>query len=262
MSVAGDPIRRRIAAGGVALGLIVRTVRSGEIAAIARASDHDFLFIDTQHAIFGREAVAEIITAARGAGLAPLVRIRGSEDPDASLFLDAGAAGLIVPDVSTAEQARRIASRCRFAPRGRRSLPGPLAHNASQPLSTREAMELVDSKTLLVCMIETLEGLADVEAIAAVDGVDVLHVGAVDLLLALGRPDAQGCPEILEAIARVAEAARRHGKVLGIGGDRDPQRRQDYVRQGARFMTTDIDTALLLKGATSAVAVMRETLRP
>jgi 2-keto-3-deoxy-L-rhamnonate aldolase RhmA len=257
-----NPIKKRISEGGVALGLIVRVIKSGEISTIAAASDHDFVFVDTQHAIFNRESVAEIITAVRGLGLAALVRIRRFDDQNAALYLDAGASGLIVPDVNSADEARYVVERCRFAPLGHRSLPGPLVQFNYRPVPSRNAMDQVDAETLIVCMIETREGLKNVDAIAAVDGVDVIHVGAVDLLLSLGKPDKHGCPEILEAIRQIANAANRHGKILGIGGDRDIKRRADYVRQGARFMTTDIDSNLILKAATATVSEMRETLNP
>ena len=83
--------------GGVALGLIVRSVRLPEIAGIAAASDHDFLVIDTQTAVLDRQNVAGILAAARHAGIAGGLRARGHDDPDAVLWLDAGASGFIVP---------------------------------------------------------------------------------------------------------------------------------------------------------------------
>lgn len=262
MTASGGPVRTRIAAGGVALGLIVRAVRSPEIALIARASDHDFLFIDTQHAAFNRDAVAGICIAARGAGVAPLVRLRSHADPDAALWLDAGAAGLIVPDVNTAEEARAIVRRCRFPPRGQRSLPGPLVQDDFLPSAPAEAMRKADEETLLVAMIETPAGVANAADIAAVDGIDVLHVGSVDLLLSLGRPGQFGCPEILEAIEAVAMAAERCGKILGIGGERDPERRARLIERGARFMTTDLDVAILVEATTAKVAAIRNMKAP
>jgi 2-keto-3-deoxy-L-rhamnonate aldolase RhmA len=86
----------------------------------------------------------------------------------------------------------------------------------------------------------------------------VLHVGCVDLLVALGRPGQHGCPEILQAIETVATAAEGHGKVLGIGGERDPERRAKLIRRGARFMTTDLDVNLLLEATTARVTAIRK----
>jgi staphyloferrin B biosynthesis citrate synthase len=256
--VVANPIRRRIQEDEVAVGLIVRLVRSGEIARVARATGHDFLFIDTQHATFSRESVSEIISVAVGCGVAPLVRIRRYDDSDASVYLDAGGAGVIIPNVHTAEQARRAVEACRFPPVGRRSLPGPPVPPELRDLSQTEAMRQVNAETLIVCMIESLEGLNNVDEIAATDGVDVLYVGCVDLLLALGKPGEYGCPEVLEAIDHVARAARTHGRILGIGGDRDPSRRTRYIREGARFLSTGTDVAMLSAEAEKRVSSIRD----
>lgn len=253
---ASNSAKARMQADEVALGLIVRTVRTAEIARIARASGHDFLFLDTQHALFSPQTVERILEAASAIGLAALVRVRGCDDPDLSRFLDAGASGVIVPDVSTAEEAGRAVRAARFAPRGRRSLPGPLARTQGQ--SVEAAMVAMDDAILLVCMIETREGVANAEAIAAVDGVDVLHVGCVDLLHDMGKSGAFGDPEIMAAMTRVIAAARRQGRWAGLGGDRDPKRQTLFIRQGVRFMTTQIDGALLAAEAARVVAGIRE----
>lgn len=262
MTPEANPVRARIAQGGVALGLIVRIVRSAEIVTVAKASGHDFLFLDTQHAAFDRETVAALVLAARMAGIAALVRLRSPADADAALYLDAGAAGVIVPDVNTADEARDIVRRCRFAPRGARSLPGPLVQDGYRPSAPAEAMRRADAETLIVAMIENAEGVANAGSIAAVDGIDVLHVGCVDLLLSLGRPGEMGCPEMSAAIDAIAAAAQAHGRILGIGGDRDPVRRAGYIRQGARFMTTDLDVTVLLETMTARVAALRAMETP
>ena len=121
-----NPAKRRMQADELALGLIVRVARSVEIARIAAATGHDFLFIDAQHAAFSPETVGQIAQAAHGSGVAPIVRVRGCDDPNLPLYLDVGATGIIVPDVNSAEEARRAARAAKFAPIGRRSLPGPM----------------------------------------------------------------------------------------------------------------------------------------
>ena len=80
-------------------------------------------------------------------------------------------------------------------------------------------------------MIETPEGLENVDAIAAVDGVDVIHVGSNDLLTAMGKPGTYGSPEHLAALDRVFAAPKKHGKVAGVGGDRNVQRQMDSITQ-------------------------------
>ena len=94
-----------------------------------------------------------------------------------------------------------------------------------------QAVPALNDATLVICMIETVEGLANVDAIAAVDGVDVLHVGCNDLLTAMGLPGKFGCPEIMAAMDRVIAAAKKHSKFAGLGGDRDLDRQRDWSRR-------------------------------
>src|SRR5437899_1247360 len=119
-----NPVKARMAAGDVALGMIVRLARSGDIARIAKTTGHDFIFIDRQHALFSLETVGHIAQAALGCGVAPLVRVRSCDDPDTSLLLDNGATGIVFPDVNSAADARRAVAACKFPPIGKRSVAG------------------------------------------------------------------------------------------------------------------------------------------
>jgi 2-keto-3-deoxy-L-rhamnonate aldolase RhmA len=254
-----NPAKDRMLADKLALGLIVRVARSPDVARIARATGHDFIFIDGQHGIFSAETVGELIVAAHASGVAPIVRVRNCDDPNIGLWLDAGATGIIVPDVEDADEARRAARAAKFAPIGRRSLPGPLSLFDFKPIPGEEATRRVNEATLLICMVETRRGVANCEEIAAVEGVDVLHVGGVDLRGDLGV--AEGSPEVVAAIEHVIASARKHGKFAGVGGDRDPTRLAGFIEHGARFFTSQVDVALLMSAGAEAAGKLR-SLRP
>src|ERR1700675_1998755 len=117
-----NPVKARMQAGEVALGMIVRLARSGDIARIAKTTWHDFIFIDRQPSLFSLETIRHIAQAALGCGVAPLVRVRSCDDPDTSVILDNGATGIVFPDVSSAADAQRAVNACKFAPIGRRSV--------------------------------------------------------------------------------------------------------------------------------------------
>jgi len=121
-------VKARLRGGDVALGINVRLARSPDIARIAKASGHDFIFIDTQHSIFNLESIQQIAHTALALGISPLVRVKGIDDPDVSLLLDNGVTGIVYPDISTAEQARRAVEVCRFAPLGKRGVAGGYPH--------------------------------------------------------------------------------------------------------------------------------------
>lgn len=241
-----NPALERMRRGEVALGMVVRLGRTGDIARIAAATGHDFVFIDMQHAAFTVGKAAEIAQAARGCGVTALARVRSADDPNIALLLDCGVMGVVVPGVGTVAVARTAIAAARFAPIGRRSLSTPHTTLGFLAAPHDESMRAMNVATLVGCMIETVEGVANVEAIAALDGIDVLHLGCTDLMADMGRPGDLDHPELAKAIDRVISAARSNGKFAGVGGVRDIGRLRALITAGAQFVTVHSDVALVI----------------
>ena len=146
-AVAENPLKTMMRAGRVALGMNVRLARSGDIARIAKSSGHDFIFIDIQHSLFNLETIGHIAQAALGCGIAPLVRVRSCDDPDTSLLLDNGVTGIVFPDISTADEARRAVSRARFPPVGKRSVAGGYRNLARQTEYIRRGARFITTNS-------------------------------------------------------------------------------------------------------------------
>jgi staphyloferrin B biosynthesis citrate synthase len=255
-----NPVKVRMQTGGAALGMPVRLGRSGDVARIAKSTGHDFLFIDCQHSLFNLETIGHIVSTAMSCGVAPLVRVRSINDPDVSLLLDNGAMGIVYPDINTAEEAKRAVNACKFAPVGKRSVSGGYPHFDFRPVPIATGVPLLNDDCLLVCMIETVEGLNNVEAIAAVKGVDVLHVGSNDLLANMGKPGKFDDPELVAAQERVIAACRNNGIFAGCGGNRDPARQLELIRKGCRFITTQSDIGFLSAAASAWTSQIRAGL--
>jgi len=249
----------RMRAGDIALGLVVRLARSGEIVSVARASGHDFIFLDTQHALYSLETIGHIAQAAIDAGIAVIVRVPNCDDPDIGKLLDAGIAGIVVSDVSNAREAQRLVDACRFPPRGRRSVQSTYSVTRYAPYPVASLMAEIEHKTLVACMIETVEALENLDAIAAVEGIDVLHLGATDLLADMGVPGAFDHPDLHAAVERLITACRRNGKFAGLGGERDLGRLAAYFSLGLQFHTTQTDISYLIDAARRRVESLRTT---
>src|SRR5262249_56588241 len=121
-----------------------------------------------------------------------------------------------------------------------------------RPVPVSQTVPELNDATLVVCMIETPEGVRNVEEIAKVDGVDVIHIGANDLLTAMGKPGAFGDPEGAKVIDHVISVAAANGKIPGMGGDRNIPRQMEYIRKRARFLTTTSAIALIMAAAQRA----------
>ncbi|MEQ8365172.1 MAG: aldolase/citrate lyase family protein [Roseicyclus sp.] len=255
-----NPVKTKLAAGEAVLGMSVRMVRSADVARLAKTTGHDFLFIDIQHSIFSAETIFAIAQTAIEIGVSPMVRVRSIDDPDVSLMLDNCVQGIIYPDINTAEQAQHAVDVCKFAPLGKRSVTGgyPMFDYAAMPLS--DSIPLLNDTTLVGVMIETVEGLENVEAIAAVPGVDVVHVGTNDLLVDMGLAGKFDAPEIIAAQDRVNQACAQAGIVSGCGGNRSIERQARAVKNGARFLTTQTDIAFLTSAANAWTTGLRDAI--
>jgi 2-keto-3-deoxy-L-rhamnonate aldolase RhmA len=252
------PMKQKLANGELVLCMNLRLARSVDIAMVAKAGGYDALYVDMQHAPYSIETTATICAAALGIGIGPLVRVPNHDPQWMSRVLDAGAQGVIVPDVDTRSEAEAIARACRFPPVGRRSVMGlgPAQGYRAVPLAELNAK--LNAETAVIVMLETAKGIENCEEIAAVDGIDVLLIGSGDLSTDLGIAGQVDHPRLRAAYERVSGACRTHKKVLGVGGIRHNTGLQgELIRLGARFVIAGTDTNYVLAGARQDTAALR-----
>lgn len=204
--------------------------------------------IDCQHGMMGFDMALAMLQAISTTETVPMVRCASNDAAQIMRLLDAGAYGVICPMVSTREQAEAFVGACRYPPTGSRSF-GPargLLYGGGDYLAH------ADGAVLTLAMIETAEGLANVEAIVDTPGLDGIYVGPNDLALTLGcAPAAESDdPVMTEAVERVRAATAAAGRITGIfcSGGAGAARR---VREGFALVTPGND-AMLLKGAIKA----------
>jgi 4-hydroxy-2-oxoheptanedioate aldolase len=246
----------QLRAGQVVGMMSVRLIRVMEIAALARAAGFDALYVDMEHSTASNEDASRICIASLGAEVTPLVRVPLIDEAHVSRLLDAGAMGIIAPHVRDAEQARRLVDLCKFPPQGRRSSVAWLPQLGYQTLKAEELSKLMNPATAVVVMVEDQQALNSVDAIAAVEGVDVLFIGCSDLCADLGIAGQMDHPLLDQAIATVIKATCRRGKAVGIGGlAKRPDLLQRYVGMGARLVSLGTDLAFFLEGARQQAAI-------
>src|SRR5262249_50998090 len=152
----------------------------------------------------------------RAAELVPIVRVPATDYHFIAHALDVGAMGLVIPLVGTAEQARFAVECASYPPRGRRGCAFALTHDDYRGGDLTAKMRHANDNVLLIAQIETAEGLANVEAIAAVDGIDALWIGQFDLTTSLGIPGQFDHPQFLDATRRIVAACHEHGKAATL----------------------------------------------
>ena len=249
--------KQRLEAGELSLGVGLRQARTVDIGKAMRTAGYDWLFIDLEHNSMDIDMASQISVAAQDAGITPIVRVPGFEHHLATRALDGGALGIVVPHVDDAETARQMASNCRYPPIGHRSMTGalPQVNFESHPLD--ELSGAVNDATLLILMIETPQAVENADAIAAVEGVDVLLIGTNDLCMEMGIPGQFDHDRVGEAYDTVIAACRKHGKHPGMGGVYNPAVMARYVDKGMRFILSGSDMAFMMAGAKAQVAAVR-----
>ena len=254
-----NPLAERLAAGQLGLSLIVKQVTSVDIAVAAQSCGYDAINVDLEHSVIPESAAAQICITALHLGVTPLVRVPSLDGHYANRLLDAGAMGIVAPHVNSAEEARAVVSACKFAPLGQRSVAGSWPHLGFQAWPAHEVRRLFNATTMVIVMLETPEAVERADEIAAVPGVDILHVGSTDLCDAMGIPGAFSDSRLTAAFQRVTAACRRHGKVAGAGGlTSAPEVMQQMVRLGVRFVTAGNEWAFMLAAARQRAAQLRQ----
>jgi 2-keto-3-deoxy-L-rhamnonate aldolase RhmA len=215
-------------------------------AEIAGLAGFDWVVVDLEHGAGGHDSALHQLQALAGTPAAPLVRIAWNEPPRFKRVLDLGASGVVVPYVTTPEEAKQAVAAMRYPPRGIRGAAS-IQRASAFGGEFEEYMSAANESLLTVVQIETEPTLDRVEEIAAVDGVDVLFVGPLDMTISMGIPQQYDHPRFRAALRKVAEASRTHGKAAGILLSRPEELRQT-VADGYTFIGLGSDGGLLAQG--------------
>ncbi|WP_169251797.1 aldolase/citrate lyase family protein [Brevibacterium sp. 'Marine'] len=232
MTEAIEAHRARLAAGEVYNGLWVMS-SSQELAKIGSAAGFDYVSIDLQHGLSRPTDVLRLTDAIRASGSALVTaRVAANRFTEIGALADAGVEAIIVPLVSTAAEAAAAAAALDYPSRGGDRSWGPTSELISGVVQDTRA-----ERPLLFVMIENKEGLENLDAICAVDGVDGVYVGPADLAFAVGALPGQPDEAHAEAVRRIREAADAAGKIPGIhcGNGTEARVRR---KQGYRFITS------------------------
>ncbi|HEY6240305.1 MAG TPA: aldolase/citrate lyase family protein [Burkholderiales bacterium] len=249
--IARNNVKEKLARDEVVASMIVRLVRSPEIARIAKTAGFDSLYVDLEHGSFSPEAASAICIAALEAGIAPLVRVPGTGPEHVSRALDGGALGVIAPHIGSAAEAREVVVSAKFQPLGERSAAGGLPQLHYRSFPAAEANAAMNEATMVVVQFETAAAVEKAEEIVAVEGVDMVLIGTNDLTADMGIPGQYEHARVREAYARTIAACRKHGKHVGVGGlSTRPKLAAEFVKMGARYVSTGTDLAFLLAEST------------
>lgn len=252
--VARTGLRARLADPDARLVAVFASIPRVEVAELLAVAGADVVLLDGEHGSFDVSDLPGVIAAVQGAGAAAVVRVAELRAQVIAAALDAGADGVLVPHVRTADDAREAVAATRFPPAGRRSVHG--AVRAARYGATTDHLAASDARCAVLVMCEDADALEVIDDIVGVDGLDGVFVGSFDLSASMGFLGRPAHPEVAAATKRVFAAAERAGIAASLMSP-TPDAAAGWFEAGARMVVAGVDTALFRGAVASAVEQAR-----
>lgn len=248
--------KRALARGDLAVGTFVYEFATLGIGRLAASAGAQFIIYDTEHTGWSWETIASVVTTTRPTGSEAFVRVPMTQRSYVSRALDMGATGLLIPMMESAAQAAEVVRWAKYPPDGVRGAAFGVGHDDYATGGSLEYMRRINADLLVMTQIETVRGLDTAEAIAAVDGVDVLWVGQFDLTNSMGIPAQFDHPRYLEALDHVSSVAAENGKAAGFMAG-SPEEAALVVDKGYRIIAYSGDLWIYRAALTEGIAKTR-----
>ena len=250
-----NKVKAKLQAGGWVSGPILGELRTvGTLKYLALAG-HDFVFLDMEHAGFDFDTILSLVQYSLTIDITPLVRVPDLQYHLVARALDSGAMGIIIPRCDDRQQAEAAVSYAKYPPVGRRGAGG-MARNAYEAIGAKDAVEVMNRETMVILQIESAQGLANLEEIVAVPGVDVICLGPHDLSISLGCHGNYDAPEFLAALQRISDVSAAHGIPVGMV-EQDASKFARWHAMGYRFFCCNTDGNMIAQGSKADVATLR-----
>ncbi|WLG97924.1 4-hydroxy-2-oxoheptanedioate aldolase [Pseudomonas sp. FP198] len=259
MDMPVNTFKQRLRSGEAQIGLWLG-LADAYCAELAANAGFDWLLIDGEHAPNDLRTLLGQLQAIAPYPGQPVIRPVIGDTALIKQLLDIGAQTLLVPMVESAAQASELVRAMHYPPHGVRGVGSALAR-ASRWNSIASYLDHADEQMCLLVQIESCEGLANLDAIAAVEGVDGVFIGPADLSASMGRRGNPGHPQVQAAIEDAIARIRQAGKAAGIlSADETLARR--YIELGAAFVAVGVDTTVLMRGLQTLAATFKNTPKP
>lgn len=231
-------VLKKLRSGSTASCLKVN-IGDGQVAEIASISGFDCLWIDQEHLAQDWSVLNAQIWAAKAHNVDVMVRVPRGSYSGYVKPLEMDATGILVPHIMNLEEAKQVVQMTRFHPVGRRAIDGGSADGAYTNMDFQEYLKESNREKFVILQIEDPEVLQDIEAIAALDGVDGLFFGPGDFSQGIGAPGEWNHPRLVEARKLVAEVANKYGKIAATSGNIDSL--DSFLEMGYRFVNVGAD---------------------
>jgi len=236
------------------------TIGHASIAEIMAKVGFDWLTVDMEHSAITLSQAQNLIQIIELSGITPLVRVGENKATLIKRVMDAGAHGVIVPMVNTAEDARKAVNAVKYPPIGTRGVG--LARAQGYGLEFEKYKRWVNKETIVIVQIEHIKGVDNLKDILGVDGVDGFIVGPYDLSASVGKPGELNHPELVDIQNNIIKIAKNHSVVPGFHVvPPNPEEVTGKIREGYRFIGFSLDTLFIGTQCRNGLAKIKEEIR-
>jgi 2-keto-3-deoxy-L-rhamnonate aldolase RhmA len=249
-------VKVALESGKVQIGTWVTTLGVPQVPVILASAGFDFIYLDMEHSCFSIETIGGMCASALARGLVPIVRPPAKEPHLLTRPLVAGALGLLIPHVDTPEEARAAVKATKFPPMGERGFNVQTVHTGFTMPDPQEFAKASNAAIFLIVQIESDEGIRNLDAILAVEGIDGAVVGRGDLSADLGLLGQTKHPEVVRRVEAMIKTCRTHKKFSGLLVP-DLASAKEWIDKGIRLVPFSNDVTLLMSAGAKAIAEIR-----
>lgn len=250
-------LKKRLRADEITFGAWI-SFSDPAIAEIMAGMGLDWILIDTEHTPFTLESLFHVLMAFNGQPTVPIVRVPWNDPVIIKQCLDLGVGGILIPHVSSVEEAKRAVAACKYPPQGKRGF-GP-RRASDYYRQTAEYLREANEAVIVAIQIEHIDGVKAIEQILEVPGIDIVILGPNDLSGSMGLLGQREHPQVVQAIEQVIAASRRAQIPVGVSIDDIPEVVLPWAAKGCRFVFVGEDHSFLRRTATQTLAHFRQQL--
>ncbi|WP_019122587.1 HpcH/HpaI aldolase family protein [Brevibacillus massiliensis] len=251
-----NSIKNKLQAGECVYGTWLRMTSPIVVEALGSVG-FDFLHVDMEHSAIDLQMLDYMVLAGTVQNVPLIVRTATQNPADLYRVMDLGVSSFILPRIETAEQCEKLLKGARYAPAGTRGLGGPVRANRWGMTPLEQHLAEAQQETAMIIQIESEPGLANLESILEVPGIDVVYIGPLDLSQALGYPGQVEHPKVKAAIQSMTETIRKRGIAVGIHAS-SPEQAKEWAAQGIQYFTVGMDVVLLQSAGLSLVDSLKK----
>lgn len=253
-------VKKALKNGQVAVGTMISECRGPGVMTMMTTAGFDYVYIDMEHSTFSMETCSDMIAAAKASNTMAFVRTPGLGRLEIQKLLDAGADGVMVPQVSTAEEVRQIVAYAKYFPEGERGMALRRAHSNFGKAPPAQYMKHANEESMVIIQLESKTAMRDIEQLVSVPGVDAAFIGPNDLSQSYGKPGQSEDPEIIADLLNFIQVCNRHGVAPGIHAF-DMKTAQRWIDAGMRLICYSNDINMITDTGTAYTTELKSYIQ-